>query len=137
MKELQSAIVTKFNALTGGNHNTFYTGIGSRLYFRKAPNVEVTFPYCIFYFGSDVNDYQFIEEFDNVVVQFSIFSNTSSSSELGDLLTYAKSLFDWCTLTVSNYTFLKMERIYANHGDWIAEEEIWQTVIQYRILLES
>jgi len=137
MIELQTAIVTKFNELTGGNHNTFYTGIGGRMYFRRIPNTEPTFPYCIFYFGSNVNDYQFTEEFDNVVVQFSIFSNTSSSSELGNLFTYAKTLFDWSRLTVSNYTFLKMERIYASHGDWIPEEEVWQTVIQYRILLES
>lgn len=132
MKELQTAIMTKFS-----EGSSFYTGIGGRLYFKKTPTATSTFPYCVYHFVSDVNDYQFREEFDYVVVQFSIYSEQVSSSEIGDLFTYAKALWDWCTLTVSNYTFLKMERVYASHADWIPEEECWQTVVQYRITLES
>jgi hypothetical protein len=132
MRELQSAIMTKFNEVP---HNTFYNAVSGRLYFTFAPQNTV-FPYSTFHIISDVYDYQFIEKFDNVVIQFSCYSNETSSSEIGYMYNYLKSLFDWCLLTVTDYTFLKMERIYST-VDWIQEELCWQYVVQYRILLET
>lgn len=137
MIELQAAIVNLFSSTSGSPavHNSFYTAIGGRLYFKVAPQ-DTSYPYSTFHIGPEVYDYMFKENFDNVIVQFNIYSTQKSSVEVGNATRYLKSLFDWCKLVVSDFTFLKMERIYSTI-DWFQEEDYWQSVVQYRILLES
>ena len=138
MKELQAAILGKFSALSGNPavHNSLYLSLGGKLFYSKAKQ-NSTLPYGVFYFQPIVHDYLFIEEFDYVIVQFSLFDENESVSNIGDMENYLKTLFDWCTLTVSNYTFLKMERVLIRPAEWLPEDSVWQSVIQYRVSLES
>jgi len=118
-----------------GNVNDFATSIGNRFYFSRAPQNTV-FPYCVYYLVTENYDYTFTEDMEEIVVQFSIFSEESSTSEIGTIYGYLRDRFDWCTLAIGGYTFLKMEREFA-HRTWLPDEEVWSYVVQYRILIEK
>jgi len=135
MKALQTAIYTKVTALVGGLHNSFYNDITGRFYYGYAPQ-DATFPYCIYHIVNTNYDFMFVEEFEDVIVQFNICSQSPSSSEIGTILSDLQSLFDWCTLTITGYTSVSVERIFSS-ADWYDEEGVWEMIVQYRILLKK
>lgn len=121
----------------GTDSSDFNTAVGGRLYAFKAPQ-EATFPYCVFHEISETYDFTMAlsNEFEDILIQFNIFSDKNSPSEVGTICGYLKARFDWCALTVSGYTCLKMEREWA-HRMYLSEEAIWQYAVQYRCLLEK
>jgi hypothetical protein len=58
----------------------------------------------------DVPNDLFVERMEEVTVQFSIFSQASGTTEIEDIMTYLKALYDNCTLTITGNTFIYMKR---------------------------
>ena len=84
---------------------------------------------------SDMNEYTFTTNFENVQYRFDLFSTDESMQEIGDMFTYCKALFDWCRLTIDNYTHLYMRREGAN---LIKDDRpAWQLTVNYMILSEE
>ena len=136
MNIVLEGIYNKVIEQTGGAHNDFYDSIGGRFYHYYAPQ-DVTFPFCVAYLFNQKPDYQFTELYEECLIQFNLFSETSSSDEVGNVFVDLISLFDWCsTLSVTGYTVLKMEREFSNLT-WDSEEEVWQYSVQYRLLMEK
>lgn len=135
MKVLQTGIYNLVTAITSGKHNSFYNAIDGKFYYGYAPQ-DTVFPYCVYHILHSTYDFTFREDFEDVTIQFNICSKSSSSSEVGDVLSYLQTLFDWATLTVSGYTCISTERIFST-TDWYDEEGVWETIVQYRILLEK
>jgi hypothetical protein len=133
MIELQQGIYTKVTAAIDAVHNDFYNDIGGRFYFEVAPQ-NTNFPYCTYHIIHDAYDYLFKDDFEEVIVQFSIFSNNSSSTEVGAIQSHLKALFDWCSLTVTGYKTISVERLFST-TDWIDEDIMWLCALQYRIHL--
>lgn len=135
MKVLQSGMYSLVTGLVGRKHNSFYTSISGRFYYGYAPQ-DTPFPYCVYHVITSAYDFMFQEEFEDVVVQFNICSKSPSSSETGDILPCLYTLFDWASLSVSGYTCISTERIFST-TDWFDEEGVWETIVQYRILLQK
>ena len=142
MKNLATAITTKFTAAPGGVHNSFYTDIGGRFYRGRAP-ARTQYPYAVYLLPiSDVPEKTFTEDYENVLIQFSLFSDSSSSSEVEDMFTYLKALYDECSLTITGSTLVWMKRGNAT----LADEEhttpsgttkVWAYHIEYEILTSA
>jgi len=140
MKNFYTALMTKFNATVAGSHNTFWTAVGGRLYQGIAPQ-GTPYPYAVF---GHVNDNQidtFSNKMDDVIIQFSIFSDKSSSADIHDAMTYLKALFDDCSLTVSGGTLVSFNRL----NDGLEPDEvdtlsgiqiIWHFHVDYRAVFE-
>ena len=60
------------------------TSIGGRLYKNRAPQ-GVTAPYIVFFVVSDVYTPTFTEDIEQVIIQFSIFSEASGTTEIEDI----------------------------------------------------
>ena len=136
MKVLLAAIYTKFTAVNGGGiHNSFYTDVTGRLYFSFASQ-ESTFPYAVYYQITSNPEWTFTDTFEDITIQFSLYSDQSSAVQIGDMRDHCIALFDWCTLSVSGYEFIYMRRDY-DRIDWIPEEEVWQCIIQYSTYLRK
>jgi hypothetical protein len=136
MKPLLQAIYTKVTELTGGNHNSFYNAISGRFYFVQAPQ-ETAFPYSVYHLLTDTYDFTFTEEFEEIIIQFDMYDQDPSSSDILDATEYLKTLFDWCRPTVTGYSVSHgMERIFSTI-DWFDEDGVWQSVVQYRISLKK
>lgn len=140
MKNFYTALMTKFNSTTGGSHNSFYTAIGGRLYQGMAPDL-VTYPYGVFTHVVNTQDDMFGKKIDDVVLQLSIFSKSSSSVEVHDAMTYAKAFLDDCAFTITGSTLICFYRL----NDGLEKEElvttpgtqtIWHFHVDYMAILE-
>jgi len=133
MKNLTNAIYSLFTATTGGVHNAFYTDIGGRLYKNKADQ-DAPLPYAVYFLVSDTPEFTFTDTFEDVLIQFNLHSESSSSSNIEDMYTHLKALYDWCSLTITDNTHLFMRRESAN---LITDEDgDWQYSVTYRIMME-
>jgi hypothetical protein len=135
VKNLSDAIKSKF---TG---SSFSTSIGGRFYKGRAPQ-KPTWPYAVYFIISDVPRNTFTDRIEDVIIQFSIFSSASGSTEIEDIFTNLKSLFDFCTLAITGNTHLEMERQGASltSGELdIAEGtgEYWQYDVDYNVLMKK
>jgi len=133
MKTLFTGIYSKFTALPA---NALYTALSGRLYFTEAPQ-DSTFPYCVFSMVSDVPDYYFGgEQFETYLVEFNIFDEDNSASDIGTLYENLKTLYDDCSITVVGYSNVIFER---EHTNLFRDEEnnVWQYNVQYYVMLEK
>ena len=128
MNALLTAI---FNRFSGSD---FSADIGGRMYSRYAPQ-GVAFPYAVVSIPFGLSDWMFVERFDDVDVQFNLFSQNTSETEIGTMLTNLRARYDDTTLTVAGYTFL-----YMQHERSLAlsdpELNIRQYSVFYNILLQ-
>jgi len=132
MTPLMTGLYSKFTADTDGN---LYTALSGRLYHGEAPQ-GVTFPYAVMYAIDQQHDWSFSDDFEDVLVQFSIFTNESSASNIGTYWSYLKSLYDDTTLTISGYSKIHMVRTSSNLlRD--TENNIWQYVTDYEVMLKQ
>lgn len=126
MKAITEAIMTKYNASTA--LKTANTG---GMWFNKAPQ-KTSFPYITFMYPSGYPEWTFTEQYESVTVQFSIWSDAKNSSVLFDIHDKLIAAFDWCTLNLTGYTSIFMERI----SNFIPEQEddmILPATVMYKI----
>lgn len=108
------------------------------LYNTEAP-ANAGFPYAVFSLVSDVLDFTFTENFENCLVQFNVFSNKSSSKEIGNLFNLFKGDpvagegFDFFELSLDNYETVSLQR---ESAILTRIEKIWQYNITYRCVLQ-
>lgn len=135
MNELLTAITTKVNE-QNPSHNAFYNSIGGRFYSFKAPQ-DTDSPYCVLHLINNKYDFTFTEDFADVKLRFTIYSDYKySQSEASTIFNNLKSLFDWVELTVSGYTHFICKRNFSNL-EWIDAEEVWQYVVEYDLFLQE
>lgn len=103
MKNFTTALYTK------AANSAFMTSIGNRMYENEAPE-GAEFPYCVYMVVSDVKEWEFTERFRDILVQFSIFSTASGSTEIKDIYTNLLTLYDECTFKPTGNTLVWMWR---------------------------
>jgi hypothetical protein len=133
MKVLFDAIYAKFTAIQGEARNSFYTDMGGRMYFMRAVQ-DAVFPYCVYRMVSNMYEYQFSEDFENITLQFSIFSIDESAVNVEKYFTDLKTLYDWCTLSITGYTHVYMRR---EQSRLLLDERAWHRAVDYRVFIEK
>jgi len=101
MIELSKAIYSKISG------SSFSTAIGGRFFEDEAPE-GADYPYAIYKIVSSTPDYVFAGKHEDYLVQFSMFSTASGSTEIKTITEYLKTLFDECSLTITGLTLLYM-----------------------------
>jgi len=130
MKELFAAIFAKFNTV-----NDFKTAIGGRFYPYEAPQAPV-FPYAVYSLVSDDPDFDFSDDHEEINVQFSIYSEESSVSQILDLFHKLKALFDNAKLSVTGWSLIRCQRS-QSRLDRDIDMKTWGYTVEYDILLEK
>jgi len=97
MQALSTAIYGK---LAGSSLDT---DIGGRLFKGEAPQGS-QLPYVVFFIVSNVPEYPGGKTIEQVLLQFSLFSSASGSTEIETMLTHLRSLYDDVVLTITGYT---------------------------------
>ncbi len=134
MNSLFTAIWDRFATTTGSG---FYNDVSGRMYLNHAPQ-ESTFPYCVYFSVSDFDDLDFTDEREDFLMQFNIFSDKNSATEAGDLLESLKTMFDNCSLTVTNWRHLQFQRnLVIPNNDFSQVPPIHGFSIEYDVLLEK
>lgn len=129
MKNLTTAIYSKFNG------SALDTDIGGRLYKAEAPD-GAEFPYAVYFVLSDVPEYPGGKTIEQFWIQFSLFSSAAGSTEVEDMLTHLRTLYDDCVLTITGNT-----PIYFMRGNFISMRDeiataagtigVWHYVQEY------
>jgi len=127
MQQVSKAIIARYNAVAA-----LKAALTGGLYDTEAPQ-STAFPYGVFQLISQTDEHTFTDVKENCMIQFKIYSNISSSSvQLDLILKQVLAAFNYCTLTIDDYTFLTMkkENIIKNKIDGI-----WEYLILFRIVL--
>ena len=135
MKNLTTAIWGKLSG------SALASRISNRLYKGQAPD-GATYPYSVFFIVSGSPDPVFQINYEDITVQFSLFSSTSGSTEVEDMFTDLKALYDDCTLTPTSETVIYMKRVNytgANKEDHITlagTQSVWAIHADYGIFVK-
>lgn len=135
MKNLTTAIYGKIAG------SAFSTSIGGRLYKGRAPQGTV-WPYAVYFVVSDVPADTFTDKIEEVLIQFSVFSSASGSTEVEDAVTNLKALFDDCLMTITGNTHVMMNRQGSSLTSVPADTELgtgeyWQGDIEYEVTMQK
>lgn len=104
MNNLLTAIKGKFAG------SALSTVVGGRIYLDQAPDGTV-FPYVVFFIVADTPEKTFSEDFENVLIQFSLFSSSPGAAEITTMYANLKTLFDECALAITASTLVWMKRV--------------------------
>jgi hypothetical protein len=136
MKELAKAICSRFSS---DPMSTSFTGIYNTL----APETSV-FPYLVFSFISQTTDWTFTERFEDLLVQFDIYSDQVSPVQVTDLYNLligdskAQQGFDFAEFSVNDYVLLWFTRESSSLQRWEIEgKRVWNYTVTYRVKLEK
>ena len=117
-------------ALFTAIYNAFSSSKGA-LYLQEAPN-GATLPYIVYYLINAVPDYTFDSVTEDYSIQFSVYAETAETA--CSIFEEIKAIYDDCSLAVTGYEFVKMEREISH---LIKEEDLFHYVVQYRILIHK
>ena len=95
---------------------------------------EAVMPYSIISMVSNIPDWTFTENFENFILQFSLFSETSTNKEILDAAVALKSAFDFFDLNVAGFSTVSMTR---GVSTLVRVEKVWQYKINYHIELQN
>jgi hypothetical protein len=140
MKNFTTGIMTLFTAAPGGVHNDFYNDIGGKLFKIRVP-MDTSLPYAVFDISAIQSD-TFKDTITEVSVRFSLFSGSSSTSEIEDMHTHLKTLFDDVQFTVTGNTIVFMIWQSSDLLDIPADteegtDEVYQYVVDYRCMVQK
>ena len=112
--------------------------IANRMFKGRAPE-GAEYPYVVYLIVSNSPEKTFSENFENTIIQFSIFSSASGSTEVEDIYTDLKTLYDECAMTIASSTLVWMKRTNAtlmveDHTTPSGTVQVWHYAVDYEVL---
>ena len=104
----------------------------------RAPD-GTSFPYVIFFVVTDMPDRTFTEDYENVIIQFSLFSTASGTTEIEDMFTHLKTLYDEKPFTITGSTLVWMRRsntsfLVEDHTTPTGTQQVWHYAVDFEVL---
>lgn len=132
LKNLTTAIFGKMTSSTD-----LYSDIGGRLFKGRAPE-GAEYPYVVYLLVSNNPDKVFVSNYEDALIQFSLFSSTSGSTQVEDMYTHLKALYDECSMTITSETLIWMRRENAilmveDHTTPAGTVQVWHYAVDYLI----
>ncbi len=127
MKNLLTALASKAAG------SALSTDVGGRIYLDEARQ-GAELPYVVVSIVSNVPDDCFAKDGESVLVQFSLFSDSESVTEIGTMYTDLKALYDDCSLTITGYSLVWMRR---QSLVTMYEDGVRHWVVDYEIIIQE
>lgn len=132
MLNLTKAIYSQFSG------SALSTAIGGRLFKGQAPE-GADYPYIVYQVVTNTPDHDFSNDYENTIVQFSIFSITSSTVEIENCYTDLKALYDEQDFSITGSDLVWMRRSNANfvvedHVTPTGTQRVWVYHVDFSIL---
>ena len=129
MQALFESIWSKYN-----NDTTGLKAAINGMYFTEAPQ-GTAYPYGVYNLISDVPSWTFDADMENYLIQFNIFDDDSSSTDINTASKALTDLYDWCTdLNTSGYSNIYMKRELSL---LTRESDIWNYSVSYRLEIQK
>jgi len=132
MKVFFDAIKALYDGSGGATLRASNTG---GLWRERVPQKH-SYPFIVMHHISGGHMDTFKENLETMTIQFNAYDDSSNDDKIDTIGTALMSLFDWCTLSITGYSAIVCERVFNQsfHND---EEDVWQYVIQYRIIAQK
>ena len=134
MKNITIGIMTRFTELTGGLHNDFYNAIGGRMYDTMAPPEAAT-PYAVYNIVASNQEWEFVERFQNILLQITIVDDSSSGGTIKDTGSSCKTLYENCALTITGKTLVFMR--WESEVLFKDDDGSWVMPIDFRLYVKT
>ena len=95
---------------------------------------EAVFPYGTVGLPSSVPDWTFNSNFEDVLIQFKLTSETDTAAEIIEAFTALKAAFDFFDLVIAGHATVSLTREPAN---LLRVESRWVYDVTYRILIKE
>ena len=101
---------------------------------------DADYPYCVFSQIDDTPDFTFTEDFEDVLIQFVLYSDEKSSVQVNALFGLIKGVpadgegFDFLDINISNYDAVSLVREGAT---LIREKQIWEYAVTYSFTVQK
>jgi len=135
MKTVSEALYNKFNEADGGSHHPLYNLVSGKFYKERAPQTA-TLPYVVYHIISIVPEWNFCSDFEKLRIQIDLFSSSNDSTQVENMYTYLKELFDWRELVIDGYDHIWMRRELARLVK-DPEDDNWNYTVDYEIFMEA
>jgi len=135
MLNLKKAIYTK---LTG---SSLISDVGGRFFDTQAPEGS-QYPFAVYMIVSDMPDNVFQGYYEDVLIQFSLFSATpNNSTEAETMFDHLKTLFDECSFNITDQTLIWMHRENAtltieDHTTPAGTIQVWHYAVDYMVTIK-
>lgn len=115
--------------------------IGGRLFKGRADD-DAPFPYAVYMIVSDAPDDVFGKKGESVLIQFSLFSAQEGSTEIEDMYTHLKALYDDCAMNITAGVLLWFKRENAALGveDYTTTaglQKVWAYHVDYLVTVQA
>lgn len=112
--------------------------IGNRMFKGQAPD-GTDYPYCVFFVVTDTPSRTFTEDYQDVVVQFSLFSITSGTTEIEEMYNDLNTLYDEQPFAITGATLVWMRKSQANfivedHTTPTGAQRVWAYHVDFEVL---
>ena len=92
------------------------------------------YPYIVYHKISGRPDWTFTEDMENILLQFNIFDDHSSSTTVNDIFKKFKAVYDWCSLDIVGWNSIYMKRELDN---LTRDNDIWNYFLQFRLEIQK
>ena len=111
--------------------------IANRMFKGQAPK-GVDYPYAVFFVVSDVPDHTFTEDFEDVILQFSLFSMASGTTEIENMYDDLKTLYDECEFSIEEEELIWMREsnsifLVEDHTTPMGTRRVWVYHVEFEI----
>jgi hypothetical protein len=135
MNNLLTAIMTKCSG------SALSDDVGGRIYLDQAEQ-GAQLPYIVFFIVSDVPSHTFTEDFEDVLIQFSMFSDSDGAVEITTMYGHLKALFDEAIFAVTSSTLVwfRRQNLVTNVEDFTtatAAETVKHWAVDYEVKLST
>jgi len=132
MKNLTTAIFGKLPSSALSAH------IANRMFKGRAPE-GAEYPYIVYLIVSNSPILTFNTNYEDTIIQFSLFSSASGSTEVEDIYTDLKTLYDEQPMTITSETLIWMVRENAtlmveDHTVKNGTVQVWHYAVDYRVI---
>jgi len=103
------------------------------MYFTEAPQGQI-YPYGVYHLITNVPSWTFDADMENYIIQFNLYSEKNSSTDINTAFLALTGLYDWCDLDTSGYSNIYMKRELSN---LTKESDIWNYFVQYRLEVQK
>ena len=136
-KDVSSAVIS-YAIYTSANNSYGLAGndlknILSGMFFEKAPQGQ-TYPYGVYHLTSNRPNWTYTEDMRNFIIDFNLYDNSSSSTNINSAYEELKKLYDWTTLSVTGWSSIYMKRELDN---LTRDNDIWNYFVQYRLEIQK
>jgi len=106
MNNILTALATKISS------STLYSTLSGRIWLDTYQgDSPTTFPYCVYSIVSSILEKTFADEMRNTLIQFSLYSSSSSVAEITGLYNDLKTLLDESSLSITSNKSISIEEV--------------------------